>query len=409
MKISLPNDKLGFYTVNGKKFYGKIEALLHANDTLADIEWNFNKEIFDAINWTVEPETSLLELYKQRAQQLRDEYDYIIVMASGGADSTNVIYSFLKNGIHIDEIVISAPISGLANYQWNDKDLHANNTISETKFAQFPLADEIRTQWPNVKVTLNDYFQEMLDYKSDDWMMQGSYWIHPTCSRYSLDKQHHIKNLAESGKKIAKVFGLDKPVLVRGPNGMLFNTILDTVCQVGNHKTTREEYPNLETVYFYFSPEMPQLMVKQSHVLAKWMHMPENAYARSTMADIRANAAWNLNEHRFSLHHRANISCVYPMLEGRKVFQTDKSFQNFTNIAFDNWFYKLHGETRLSQMIQSDFNVLKSKINKKYFNELNNAFAPHVQRYFIGHESKFILDKERFKLPGIDDMDPGLI
>jgi hypothetical protein len=97
------------------------------------------------------------------------------------------------------------------------------------------------------------------------------------------------------------------------------------------------------------------------------------------------------------------------MLEGRKVFQTDKSFQNFTNIAFDNWFYKLHGETRLSQMIQSDFNVLKSKINKKYFNELNNAFAPHVQRYFIGHESKFILDKERFKLPNIDDMDPGLI
>jgi hypothetical protein len=162
MKIELPNDKLGFYTVNGKKFYGKIESIIHANESLSDIQWNFNKEIFNNINWKVEPETSLLEFYKQRAQQIREQYDYVVVMASGGADSTNVIYSFLKNGIHIDEVVLAAPLGGLSNWNWSEKDTSAYNTISETKFAQIPLANEIKLNWPNVKITVNDYFEEML-------------------------------------------------------------------------------------------------------------------------------------------------------------------------------------------------------------------------------------------------------
>ncbi len=390
MIINLPNDKLGYYLVNGKKFYSKLEAILFANETLADVEWNFNNEVFNRLNWREEPETSLLEFYKQRAKQIREEYDYVIVMASGGADSTNVVYSFLKNGIHIDEVVLAAPLGGLSNWQWNDKDTSAGNTISETKFAQLPLADEIRTKWPNVKVTVNDYFQEMLEYKTDEWMFNNSYYLHPTSCRYSLDKLHHIKNLAESGKKIAKVFGLDKPTLVKGPNGMLFNTILDGVCQVGNYKSTKENYSNLETVYFYFTPDLPQMMVKQAHVLAKWLYKQENIEARNTMARVEAPAEWNLNETRFSMHHRANIPIIYPILEGRNVFQAFKSFQHFTHITFDEWFYKLHGDSRLSQLITSDFNNLKKKIDKKYFNEIGTSFCKNTQTYFIGFEKDFI-------------------
>lgn len=389
MNINLPNDKLGFYTVNGKKFYSKIEAILFANETLADIEWNFNKEIFNRINWQHEPEETLLDLYRSRAKQLREEYDYIIVLASGGADSTNVVYSFLKNGIHIDEIVFQAPVSGLNNWKWDNKNIDASNTISETKFAQFPLAQEIHDHWPDVKLTVNDYFQEMLELKTDDWVFHGSFYVHPSSVRYSLNKISHIKNLAESGKKIAKIFGLDKPTLVKGPNGMIFNTIVDGVCQVGISKDTEEQYPNLETVYFYFTPDLPQMMVKQAHVLAKWIYLSENESVRNSMADATAPAAWNLNEDRFSHHHRANIPIIYPILEGREVFQAKKSFQNFTHIGFDAWFHQLHGDSKISQMILSDFNNIKIKINKKYFNEIGSSWCRHTQNYLLGYENNF--------------------
>src|SRR5210317_906599 len=186
MLIKLPNDKLGFYKVKDKKFYGKLEAILYANETVSDVNWNFNKEVLDSYNWKIEPEKDILELYKNRAKQIRDEYDYVVVLASGGSDSTNVVYSFLKNGIHIDEIVFAAPLSGLSNWNWNDKVVDASNTISETKFAQLPFADEIKRNYPKVKVTVNDYFNQMLEYKTDDWMLSGGYFIHPTGCRYSF-------------------------------------------------------------------------------------------------------------------------------------------------------------------------------------------------------------------------------
>jgi len=407
MLIKLPNDKLGFYKVKDKKFYGKLEAILYANETVSDVNWNFNKEVLDSYNWKIEPEKDILELYKNRAKQIRDEYDYVVVLASGGSDSTNVVYSFLKNGIHIDEIVFAAPLSGLSNWNWNDKVVDASNTISETKFAQLPFADEIKRNYPKVKVTVNDYFNQMLEYKTDDWMLSGGYFIHPTGCRYSFDKLHHIKNLAESGKKIARVFGLDKPTLVRGPNGNIFNVIQDGVCQVASHIATQEQHQNIETVLFYFTPDLPELMIKQCHILAKWLHDPANSFARETMADSRADWKWNLSEYRFSLHHRASVDCIYPMLKGRDVFQAYKSYLNFTRINFDHWFYELHGSSRLRQMIDSDFQALLKKINKKYLNELNNAFFRNTQTYMIGHESQFM--KEGTHIPDVYEMDERLL
>jgi hypothetical protein len=131
------------------------------------------------------------------------------------------------------------------------------------------------------------------------------------------------------------------------------------------------------------------MMVKQSHVLAKWMYKEENKSVRDSMASTESPIEWNLNEDRFSVHHRANIPIIYPMLEERNVFQAFKSFQNFTHINFDHWFYKLHGDTRLRQMIDSDFNNLKTTIDKRYFNEIGTSFVRHSQNYLIGFENDF--------------------
>ena len=81
------NPKLGYYTVGNKKFYNKPEALVEATKTGHFPEWDFNNDVFGQQNWTQEPETPLKELYRIRAQQLRNTYDYIRIEASGGGDS----------------------------------------------------------------------------------------------------------------------------------------------------------------------------------------------------------------------------------------------------------------------------------------------------------------------------------
>ena len=87
MKLLEQNDKLGFYTVGSTKHYIKPEALIDATKTGHFPEWNFNRNVFDHYAWDVEPELNLRELYRIRAQQLRDRYDYIRLEVSGGGDS----------------------------------------------------------------------------------------------------------------------------------------------------------------------------------------------------------------------------------------------------------------------------------------------------------------------------------
>ena len=156
-----------FYKVNNLVFANKTLALFHANDNgipISNITWHFNDELLNSSDWSVEPQLSLNDYYTQRARELREKYDYIIVMCSGGADSINVVYSFLKNDIHIDEIFASAPLGGLNNWAYNNHDKSAENTISETKFAQLPFLAEIERDYPKVKITVNDYFENILNY-----------------------------------------------------------------------------------------------------------------------------------------------------------------------------------------------------------------------------------------------------
>ena len=98
--------------VRDKQFFTKPQALVEATKSGHFPEWHFNRPVFEKIVWDQEPETDLRLLYRLRAQQLREKYDWIRVEASGGGDSTTAIFSFLLNGIHLDEVVFRYPKTG---------------------------------------------------------------------------------------------------------------------------------------------------------------------------------------------------------------------------------------------------------------------------------------------------------
>jgi hypothetical protein len=108
-------------------------------------------------------------------------------MFSGGADSRNIIQTFIKNNIKIDEVITSIPETGLNNYKINSQNINSENAASEWELSVYPVLKELSNFYPNIKITINDLFKNMLDYKSDEWLYQSSDWIHTsTVARYKL-------------------------------------------------------------------------------------------------------------------------------------------------------------------------------------------------------------------------------
>ena len=104
LSVSFTPDKFGYYTVGDRSTYSKLEAIEWSRINNTNTEWNFNRSVFDFIDWTKEPETDLWEMYKARARQIRESYDYVVLWYSGGSDSHNLLLAWIDAGLKIDEI-----------------------------------------------------------------------------------------------------------------------------------------------------------------------------------------------------------------------------------------------------------------------------------------------------------------
>ena len=96
----------GHWIVGEQKFINKYEALLFATRKNLPVHYKFFNEVWEKFDRSQLGKFSLQEVYKQRAQQLRDQYDYLILYFSGGADSYNVLRSFIDNNIKLDEVCV---------------------------------------------------------------------------------------------------------------------------------------------------------------------------------------------------------------------------------------------------------------------------------------------------------------
>ena len=381
-------DYLGSYKVNEKIFFDKIEAILEANHTNADISWDFHQDKFRKVDWRIEPALSLRELFKIRAQQIRDEYDYVVIMFSGGADSTNVLYSFLNNNIKIDEIVAGIPLSGLRDFKAS-LDTNSANNASEWLLTTMPALQTVSQNHPEIKISINDFFENMLEFKTDEWIMKSSDFVHPTtAARYRLDKLTHLKALADQGKKIAIIYGSEKPQ-VQLIKGHFISTIYDVGVNVPR-QPFEDFYDNADIVLFYSTPTMPEILIKQSHEIIKAIHLqPRYEYIKGLMfnhdspPEVRA-------QYENSSYQRAIVPIIYPDLDMTKVFQAKKS-KDFFMADHDNWFHDLHKDTRINQLVISDFENFYKSINPKYLfpKGSKNGFINYRNSYVIGSLEKF--------------------
>jgi hypothetical protein len=153
--------KHGYYQVGNRVFNYRVRALQEATRTKQSVQWVFNNDVFSAMDWRTPLNVSLNEIYRIRAQQLRQKYDYLVLYFSGGADSTVVLQSFVNNNIKLDEIVVGWPVSQTqGTYTPNNTDTQARNMLSEWDYSIKPKLDWIAKHHPEIRITVCDILSD---------------------------------------------------------------------------------------------------------------------------------------------------------------------------------------------------------------------------------------------------------
>lgn len=254
-----PHLRNGFYIFDDRIYLSKIEALIAASQKKSDIQYYYNDHVYRAFNWQSEPYQSLPELYKQQAQHIRDRYDHVILMFSGGSDSTNMLHSFLDNHIKVDAIWTMVAYTNTCNKQ--------DRTNVEVTRAAWPILETAASQGVPV---------ELINLAEFDSRLEDHWWMDATGMRLAPDVMMRkniffdnpsIKKLVDQGKRVAVVWGYDKPrILLDGDRWCV--GILDTFW-AAHWKSQHSMVDGPFFEFFYYSPDMPQVLSKSCHEMIR--------------------------------------------------------------------------------------------------------------------------------------------
>jgi hypothetical protein len=334
------------------------------------IEWDYHDAVFNKSQWNVEPNESLDELYRQRALQLRDAYDHLVLFYSGGVDSWYILNAFIKNNIKLDEIYMYGAFS--AEEKMYDKlkfDRSPGYYTREIKHS-YPLLKKIAEE-KNIKVNLYDWGQDMIDAASErDWFLETGTRYDPTAMARGKFHQvfRHHNEIIHKGKRLAFLFGVDKPRLLRDDNSIYFS-FLDIIIPRGALTTsdiTGAYWENYE--YFYWSPNLPELLIKQSHIITQYLKLTNQLALIPHINDVGKSHGEE--------YYRAVNFCIYPDWD-LNTWQIKKPTSDVDD-QVGKWF--LDSNSEAVHKWRSSINELERLCGKKWFNKdsVNNGYRGHL-------------------------------
>ena len=271
MAVLANTDQFGTYHVGDRTFYSKLEATMYSSQSGQPIDWRYQHDAFQKYNWTQEPPQSLWDLYTERAYQLREKYDYIMLMYSGGADSNNVLDTFERNNIPIDEIRVG--YAGEVSDS-NSLQLEPNREIY---YAAIPRAQELQKKWPNLKITVVDMRPIMIEHvtKHADTLhfannMGWNPWMRVRFGISMNGKQDWMPKISKDNQ-IAIVWGKDKTKVFKVDQRYAIRFV--DVNLNGNVEVLPD---NCKHEYFYWGADAVNILIKQGHVLKKFFRQADS-------------------------------------------------------------------------------------------------------------------------------------
>jgi len=356
-----------YYTTDGKIFDNKIEGLKYCRNKETKLKFYYYDDVYSKLDWKIEPPQSLDYYYLEQARRIRDNYDKVILAYSGGYDSTNILETFHFNGLKFDKIITVGALK---------QDSHSGvdeNHNGELYHNVFPYLKELGLESISEVHDYTEYFNDPKNFSvyqyGDDWIFNLGSWQSPH-NWFWRDIEKYIIPKEWADKKVALIFGRDKPSLFYGQDGkqtVLFNKNMklngfyfrdSPVDSYGNTSGT----DNCDRINFYWDPTYPEILLKQLHILKR-------------VYDIYHNCNYDIGQGVQTINAVGTNTLVYNL---RKpiIFKSPKSKVSFLSLRdqymndkqnSDIWSFYIQGVDKLKrefgdsrlEPIQSKFYALE--------------------------------------------------
>lgn len=316
----------GHWQVADKKYDNKLQAVIDAVPNGWWPHYNFFEEEFSKFDWTKEPSRSLTELYGERARYIRNKYKFIAIEYSGGADSWNVLYSFVKHGLKVDLVIhriTSESIKG------NELDKSIENSAAESYYQAYPWYKKFLELDPTLK---------WHTYNTTEEIING--WTSHSLDPLQFNSMHighmsKIPGIVTDGYSFvpyqsAILYGIDKPNIVLKNNKFyLYFPDHSVTCRA----FAERERLGLSTtdIMFYHDPLCTELIAKQAHTVINWFRQhPDLLWL------LELDRPKGADDGVLKSYRNLVISLIYP--DYQEYWQPIKS-TGFNQFEYDWWFH----------------------------------------------------------------------
>lgn len=329
----------GYYQYNNNRYVLREDALsdmILRHDLEGIMTFHFHDDIFENIDWTIDPPFSIDTLYKMRAQQIRDTYKYVILQLSGGVDSTQILETFINNNIFIDEIQTFHHYSATKNLNI-DRDSPLFNEISvlyEYQYAVQPLLKWVKQVSPNTKISEIDVMDNVIEQfgvGSKGEMMGHTpitkNRINPPNLMFAIPRtvtyisfKHNIDRIEKDN--VCVIRGIEKPALkpirISRDRRLLGFNFHDQTMGSTNLMASGIMDKAFTLESFYWSPDAPLIPIKQSHMILNELRSNEKfkllfLYMKEAMTKHRLSLL-EKNTRRDSPLYQKLERLIYPII-----------------------------------------------------------------------------------------------
>jgi hypothetical protein len=358
--------KHGYYQVGNQVFNYRVRALQEATRINQPVRWVFNEDVFSAMDWQTPLHLSLNEIYRIRAQQLRQKYDYLVLFFSGGADSTVALQTFVNNNIKLDEIVVGWPVSqSQGTYTPNVKDTTAHNMMSEWDFSIKPKLDWVAQHHPEIRITVCD----ILETPKNNHFREDLMTLVDNHSYIGINRNQEFDLILRERTKIhpniAGIVGTAPLECAIADDQYLVTYFIDSATTgfLKNDYSKNNYSRNVE--FFFWSPDFPELVREQSHVMMNYLNA--NPESQVLLSHVK------LKNQGFEFVHQPDVEqrrilkkkVLYP--SWKETLQVDKPADVIGFSAWQGWW---HNNNHSDEFISSWESAVSSElalIDIKYF------------------------------------------
>jgi hypothetical protein len=349
-----------FYQVGDQRFTNKYLATSHALTTGQQVHLNMYESAFDQVDWSREPELSWDQLLDMRARQIAAKNKPIVLNFTGGTDSYTIYRVFERNKIHIDIIFIRARATEI------DRALLA--PVKE--FLEKNLYD------PSTRVIIRedtaDTFSEA--YTDPDWVWHQDGVRLEFGLGFAGDPVTDAWLARQLGTDdFISVNGFDKPKLAFNWHG------------VYSYQT---DYPLMRAVgsktldCFYLSPDLPELHVKQSYMLLRYIKSLKPGalpHKLTEYSDIHHPTKFSWTDYSIKGCGRygelSNGTMYHIAFDDIKLQLPDTKFygQELTGPG-QNWFSSLVGTKTFDNYVKGVQGLMSDPVGQYLFTNPDNIF-----------------------------------